>query len=574
MSKPSQLESSRTLGGRQLAENGAGEQRGSLQVLANACADRMMLLNADGVILFLNDAAAEELGRPVEELVGKTITQVSPPALAASRKAQLDEVVGLGQPAHFVDTWQDRILDHRLSPVLSSRGKVKQVAAITRDVTDWAQAETALHEMLHESQRREAEVSALLSGSRAVLEYREFQEAASSIFQSCKSLIGAASGYVALSNSDGTENDVVFLDSGGLECTVDPSLPMPIRGLREEAYRSGEALYDNDFCRSRWTQYLPTGHTTLESVLFAPLKVGQDVVGLLGLSNKPGGFTDHDAKMASAFGELAAIALLNSRTLESLENSEERFRSVTQSANDGMVSTDSSGKIVFWNEAAARMFGCTAEEVIGEPLTRLMPEPYRAAHRQGLDRACREEGSTVAGKTVEVMGLRSDGSEFPIELSMAGWRSSQGAFFTGILRDITDRKEAEEEIAKLARFPGENPNPVLRVADDGAVLYANKASAPLLDVWQCGEGGRLSGSWRRVVLDALRTARNYETELECGDRVFSLTFAPVAGSRYVNVYALDITDRKHAAWALQASQRELAIRDRIAKSFLTVSDEN
>lgn len=308
--------------------------------------------------------------------------------------------------------------------------------------------EESLQETLRDLRRRQAEISALLEGSRAVLEHREFQDAARAIFDSCKKLIGASSGYVALLSADGKENDVLFLDSGGLECTVDPELPMPIRGLREEAYRGGEAVYDNDFSHSRWVGLLPEGHVGLQNVLFAPLLIEEKAMGVLGIANKPGGFNDNDARMASAFGELAAIALRNSRILESLENSEERFRSLAQSINDGIVASDNSGKIVFWNEAAERMFGYSAAEMIGRPLTSIMPRKAQPAHQAGMLRVVSTGRSRLIGKTVEVVGLRKNGSEFPVDLSLGSWKTKEGVFFTGILRDVSQRKKAEKALQK------------------------------------------------------------------------------------------------------------------------------
>jgi signal transduction histidine kinase len=198
------------------------------------------------------------------------------------------------------------------------------------DWTAQAPVEYALNELLRQSQKREEEVSALLKSARAVLEYREFADASRAIFDSCKTLIGAASGYVALLSQDGAENEVLFLDSGGLPCSVDPALPMPIRGLRETAYRTCKPAYHNDFSRSDWVRFLPQGHVQLDNVLFSPLVVEGKAVGLLGIANKPGGFDDHDARMAAAFGELAAIALLNSRMLESLEKSEQALRAAQE----------------------------------------------------------------------------------------------------------------------------------------------------------------------------------------------------------------------------------------------------
>jgi signal transduction histidine kinase len=169
------------------------------------------------------------------------------------------------------------------------------------------------------SGRRSAESAALLAASRAILQQHTFADAARAIFDACKGLIGATAGYVALLSKDGSENEVVFLDAGGLPCSVDPSLPMPIRGLRAEAYRSGETVFDNDFHRSVHQEFMPPGHARLDNVMFAPLRIEGKTVGLMGLANKPGGFTRHDARMAMAFGELAAVALSNSRAAEEVQ---------------------------------------------------------------------------------------------------------------------------------------------------------------------------------------------------------------------------------------------------------------
>jgi len=88
---------------------------------------------------------------------------------------------------------------------------------------------------------------------------------------------------------------------------------MPIRGLRAEADRSGKAVVDNDFMNSEWVKYMPPGHVTLRNVLFAPLPVEGEVVGLLGLANKDGDFTEANLKAAERLGSIAAIALKNSR---------------------------------------------------------------------------------------------------------------------------------------------------------------------------------------------------------------------------------------------------------------------
>jgi PAS domain S-box-containing protein len=95
------------------------------------------------------------------------------------------------------------------------------------------------------------------------------------------------------------------------------------------------------------------------------------------------------------------------------------------------------------------MFVYVGSEVIGQPLTLLMPERLHQAHREGIKRFLSTGEARVVGKTVELVGTRRDGTEFPLELSLSSWKTDAGVFFTAILRDVTERKRAEEEVRKI-----------------------------------------------------------------------------------------------------------------------------
>ena len=166
-------------------------------------------------------------------------------------------------------------------------------------------------------------LDSIIRCSRAIMEKKNFIDCARVIFDECCVLTGAVSGYVALLNEAGDENEVLFLESGGLPCNVPHDLPMPIRGLREEAYQKHTTVYSNDFMKTGWTRFLPDGHVVLNNVLFAPLNIDSKTVGILGLANKPGGFTEEDADIVTVFGDLAAIALRKSRSAELLQQRNE-----------------------------------------------------------------------------------------------------------------------------------------------------------------------------------------------------------------------------------------------------------
>lgn len=127
-----------------------------------------------------------------------------------------------------------------------------------------------------------------------------------------------------------------------------------------------------------------------------------------------------------------------------------RFEAVAETANDAVVSADDRGEIVYLNPAAERIFGYPANEAIGQSLTLLMPERFHASHREGLARYLAGGEPYAVGKTVELAGQRKDGTEFPLELSLASWKVGDRKFFTGILRDITARKQDEQSLRDYA----------------------------------------------------------------------------------------------------------------------------
>ncbi len=288
----------------------------------------------------------------------------------------------------------------------------------------------------------------IIESCRAVLSKRSFEDIAQSLFNACKRAIGAQSGYIALLSRDGNTNDVLFLDAGGLECTVDPKLPMPVRGLRETAYMENRPVYDNGFIDSDWMRFMPEGHVRLENVLFAPIIIDGRPAGLVGLANKDGGFDGNDCTVASAFADLAAIALMNSRTMEALERSGQQFRSVTLTALDAIVTTDSLFNVISWNDGASHMFGYESDEVLLRPFSDLLAGDDASAHFLLPGHASFGDDSRELSETVELEMARADGSVFPAEMTFSSWEGSGEQYLTFIIRNISERKASERALQK------------------------------------------------------------------------------------------------------------------------------
>jgi PAS domain S-box-containing protein len=145
---------------------------------------------------------------------------------------------------------------------------------------------------------------------------------------------------------------------------------------------------------------------------------------------------------------VAALASYRYRRARALRESENRFRTLAETASDAIITIDEHSRIVLVNQAAEKIFGYTREELIGADLTSLMPESLRDRHHAGFTRYMQSGRRNMAWDAIELPGLHKGGHEVPLEISFGEFTRNGRRFFTGIARDITERKRSEQALRR------------------------------------------------------------------------------------------------------------------------------
>ena len=250
--------------------------------------------------------------------------------------------------------------------------------------------------------------------------------------------------------------------------------------------------------------------------------------------------------------------------------SELRYEAMVHSIDDAIISADSAGNIVNFNSAAERIFGYTEAEVRGQPVTLLQPAEAHDRHRAGMARVQSGGAPHVIGKTVELQGRRKDGREFPVLLSLSEWQVADKKFFTAVIRDITETKQAEEQ---LQRFFNLIPDLVCIASTDGYFRKINPAwsatlgytedellARPFMDFIHPDDR---DGTMKEVMQQlAGRQTIQFINRYCCKDgsyRWLEWRAAPAVDQTLLFAAARDITERKEAEAALWASEERYSL---------------
>lgn len=207
---------------------------------------------------------------------------------------------------------------------------------------------------------------------------------------------------------------------------------------------------------------------TILSILAVPVKPPSDAAMTIVFANR--------VITVGAIWFVAALVYLRRASERAYQRSESRLRAVVDHAVDGIITINANGIIEQVNPACERIFGYSAAEMVGRNVKMLMPEPYHGEHDHYIARH-RDTGEAriigTAGR--EVSGRRRDGSVFPVDLSISAMRFSDGAHYCGVVRDITDRKDAQIRLLRYTKEL-ERSNQEL---DDFAYIASHDLKEPL-----------------------------------------------------------------------------------------------
>lgn len=229
------------------------------------------------------------------------------------------------------------------------------------------------------------------------------------------------------------------------ECVFEPGTGVPGR-----VWQSGKPHWVTDVTNDQnFPRIAAAIKEGLRSVYGFPTRMGDRVTGVLEFFSHE--MREPDGEMIewiSAAGNHIGQLIERKRAEEALRDSEVHFRSVAEAASDAIISVDEKSCIITVNPAAQKIFGYSSAELIGAELTMLMPEYIRHLHRAGLERYITTNKKHISWQAVELPGLHKSGHEIPLEISFCEWTRKGTRYFTGIVRDISERRQAQEALQR------------------------------------------------------------------------------------------------------------------------------
>jgi len=315
----------------------------------------------------------------------------------------------------------------------------------------------------------------------------------------------------------------------------------------------------------------------LRSLVIVPFCGGHPVRGFMAFANSPGGYDEATVDEIVIPVRMIEACLTQKRLEEELREREARFRLIADSARDGIVVIDSAGEVTYWNKAAEKMFGYTADEMLGQELHMVItPKHLHTAYLEGFERFQQGGTGPAVGKTLELPAIRKDGSEFTVELSLSAVSAHDGWHAIGVVRDITQRKEAqavlrESEQRFRAIFEDSADGIVIGDLETHRFTMVNNKIRQMLgyqddemenltieDIWADRRREQITEIFEKLKSEKTQAINDCEVRCKDGrtfqaDVVFS--FLSLSGRSHFMAIIRDITERKALEYQLAQVQK-------------------
>jgi PAS domain S-box-containing protein len=436
------------------------QERSRLAAIVESSGDAILSIGLSGIILSWNRGAERLYGYTSSEAIGQSIYILVPFEGIGELKDAIANC-SAGNNIVLADAVSSRKDDSQLhvaltiSPIFDSQGKTVSISLVARDITESTAAAKALkrgHQMLEAISKAQLE---FIAGMDARTLFEGMLGNLLELTQSQYGFIGevfhdeSGAPYLkahAITNISWNEETRNFYDAN-----VEKGFEFHnLKTLFGAVMVTAKPVIANDPATDPRRGGLPKGHPPLKAFLGLPFFAGKEMIGMVGLANRPGGYSHElvnslELVMGTCANIIKAyrIDLMRQFAERSLKVSETRLRGILDSAVDGIVTINESGVIQSFNPAAEAIFGYSASEMLGSKVNKLMPEPFRSDHDSYMRNYLETGIPKVIGVGREVVGLRKDGSIFPLELSVSEVLLEEGRLFTGIIRDITERRKME-----------------------------------------------------------------------------------------------------------------------------------
>ncbi len=506
------------------------ESQRNLSLIINTIPVMAWAARPDGSAEFLNQQYLDYAGFSEDQAQGWGWTAAVHPDDLGGLATHWQSLMGAGRPGEYEARLRRfdgeyRWFLFRVSPLRDEAGNIVKWYGTNTDIEDRKQAES------------------LLAGEKRLLEMVASGHALAGILEAiCQLVEGTVSGCYC---------GVVLVDSSGmhLEQGAAPSLPASFlasilgRSVTVDSGPCAMAAFLNQQVVSadlnHETRWAGIGWCTmalsheLQACWAVPVASNSGkVLGAFAIYYKePGMPAPLHQRLIEQFKHITSIAVERAQSDAALQRSEARKTAILDSALDCIVTIDQEGRVTEFNPAAERTFGYRRDETVGHLLGDIIvPPPLREKHRQGFARYLATGESKVPGKRVEMTAMRSDGSEFPVELAISRIPWEGPPSFTGYLRDISERKRAEEELRRSEAFLAQGQH-LSRIGSFSWSIATAEIiwSKQLYRIFEFERRGLMTQ--RRLAEEALSKA---QSELTHVDRVTSLGVLTASIAHEVN----------------------------------------